>query len=115
MIENETKIPQNVDAEERILACCLEGDRSDFFDSISHRIQPEDFYLYKHNLTFKCISSIAQRGQPLSEISLVEELKSSSAFDEVGGMEMVMTLMDKVTSSVEAVHLVHLVKDKSSL
>ena len=115
MIENETKIPQNVDAEERILACCLEGDRSDFFDSISHRIQPEDFYLYKHNLTFKCISSIAQRGQPLSEISLVEELKSSSAFDEVGGMEMVMTLMDKVTSSVEAVHLVNLVKDKSSL
>ena len=115
MEENNLKIPQNVDAEERILAQCLEGDKSDFYDSISHKIQPEDFSLYKHNLTFKCIASLAQRGLPLSEISLVEELKSSSAFDEVGGMDLVVTLLDKSTSSLEAHNLVNIVKDKSNL
>ena len=115
MEENNLKIPQNVDAEERILAQCLEGDKSDFYDSISHKIQPEDFSLYKHNLTFKCIASLAQRGLPLSEISLVEELKSSSAFDEVGGMDLVVTLLDKSTSPLEAQNLVNIVKDKSNL
>ena len=115
MEENNLKIPQNVDAEERILAQCLQGDKSDFYDSISHKIQPEDFSLYKHNLTFKCIASLAQRGLPLSEITLVEELKSSSAFDEVGGMDLVVTLLDKSTSPLEAQNLVNIVKDKSNL
>ena len=99
MEDNDSKIPKNVDAEERVLAHCLADGSTDFFDSIAHKIRSDDFYLYKHNLVFTSVSSLAKKGEPLTEISLVEELKLSSTFDDVDGMTMINTLMDKVSGT----------------
>ena len=115
MEENELKIPKNVDAEERILAHCLADGSSDFYDSIAHKINSEDFYLYRHNLVFQSVSSLAQKGEPLNEISLVEELKRSSTFDDVDGMTMITTLMEKHTSTLDANNCANVVKEKSNL
>ena len=41
-----------MDAEERVLAKCLADDTSDFYDSIAHKINADDFYLFKHNLVY---------------------------------------------------------------
>ncbi len=115
MEENELKIPKNVDAEERVLAHCLADGSSDFYDSIAHKINSEDFYLYRHNLVFQSVSSLAQKGEPLNEISLVEELKRSSTFDDVDGMTMITTLMEKHTSTLDANNCANVVKEKSNL
>lgn len=115
MEENELKIPKNVDAEERVLAHCLADGSSDFYDSIAHKINPEDFYLYRHNLVFQSVSSLAKKGEPLNEISLVEELKRSSTFDDVDGMTMITTLMEKHTSTLDANNCANVVKEKSNL
>ena len=115
MEENELKIPKNVDAEERVLAHCLADGSSDFYDSIAHKINSEDFYLYRHNLVFQSVSSLAKKGEPLNEISLVEELKRSSTFDDVDGMTMITTLMEKHTSTLDANNCANVVKEKSNL
>lgn len=115
MEENESKIPKNVDAEERVLAQCLADGSSDFYDSIAHKINSEDFYLYRHNLVFQSVSSLAKKGEPLNEISLVEELKRSSTFDDVDGMTMITTLMEKHTSTLDANNCANVVKEKSNL
>lgn len=115
MEENELKIPKNVDAEERVLAHCLADGSSDFYDSIAHKINSEDFYLYRHNLVFQSISSLAKKGEPLNEISLVEELKRSSTFDDVDGMTMITTLVEKHTSTLDANNCANVVKEKSNL
>jgi len=104
-----------VDAEERVLAHCLADGSSDFYDSIAHKINSEDFYLYRHNLVFQSVSSLAQKGEPLNEISLVEELKRSSTFDDVDGMTMITTLMEKHTSTLDANNCANVVKEKSNL
>lgn len=115
MEENESKIPKNVDAEERVLAHCLADGSSDFYDSIAHKINSEDFYLYRHNLVFQSVSSLAKKGEPLNEISLVEELKRSSTFDDVDGMTMITTLVEKHTSTLDANNCANVVKEKSNL
>ena len=115
MEENELKIPKNVDAEERVLAHCLADGSSDFYDSIAHKINSEDFYLYRHNLVFQSVSSLAKKGEPLNEISLVEELKRSSTFDDVDGMTMITTLVEKHTSTLDANNCANVVKEKSNL
>jgi replicative DNA helicase len=115
MEENELKIPKNVDAEERLLAHCLADGSSDFYDSIAHKIRAEDFYLFKHNLVFQSVSSLAKRGEPLNEISLVEELKHSSTFEDVDGMTMIETLLSKHTSTLDAQNCANVVKEKSNL
>lgn len=104
-----------MDAEERVLAHCLADGSSDFYDSIAHKINSEDFYLYRHNLVFQSISSLAKKGEPLNEISLVEELKRSSTFDDVDGMTMITTLVEKHTSTLDANNCANVVKEKSNL
>ena len=104
-----------MDAEERVLAHCLADGSSDFYDSIAHKINSEDFYLYRHNLVFQSVSSLAKKGEPLNEISLVEELKRSSTFDDVDGMTMITTLMEKHTSTLDANNCANVVKEKSNL
>ena len=89
--------------------------RSDFFDSIAHKINADDFYLYRHNLVFQSVSSLAKRGEPLNEISLIEELKRSSTFDDVDGMTMIATLIGKQTSTLDAQNCANVVKEKSNL
>lgn len=115
MEENELKIPKNVDAEERVLAHCLADGSSDFYDSIAHKIKADDFYLFRHNLVFQSVSSLAQKGEPLNEISLIEELKRSSSFEDVDGMTMISTLMEKHTSTLDAQNCANVVKEKSNL
>ena len=99
--ENELKIPKNVDAEEQVLAHCLADGSTDFYDSIAHKITEEDFYLYGHKLIFRSVSSLAQRGEPLTEISLVEDLKRSSALDEVG-IDRIANLIGIITTHLHA-------------
>ncbi len=112
---NENKTPKNVNAEEVVLAACLQEETSDFYDNISHRLDKEDFYLFKHQLIFSAISTIAQKGKPLSEISLVEELKESSTLDEVGGVVDLLHIMERSTSPLAALESVNVVKEKSNL
>jgi replicative DNA helicase len=112
--ENELKIPKNVDAEEQVLAYCLADGSTDFYDSIAHKITEEDFYLYSHKLIFRSVSSIAQRGEPLTEISLVEDLKRSSALDEVG-IDRIARLIGIITTQLHAHSSANIVKEKSEL
>lgn len=112
---NPNPIPQNVSAEESVLATCLKDDSTEFFDTISHTLSAEDFYLYKHQIIFKCISEIATKGENLNEITLVEELKKRNALDEVDGATGIIDLMDKVASPLQAPSLVKVVKEKSDL
>ena len=112
---NPNPIPQNVSAEESVLATCLNEDSTEFFDTISHTLSADDFYLYKHQLIFKCISELATKGESLNEITLVEELKKRNALDEVDGAVGIIDLMDKKASPLQAPSLVKVVREKSDL
>lgn len=112
---NETKIPQNVSAEECVLANCLKDDSTEFFDSIQHTLSPEDFYLYKHQVIFKCFSQIAINGESINEITLIEELKKINALDEVDGAYGVVHLMDQEVSPLQSLSSVKVVKEKANL
>ena len=112
---NTNPIPQNVSAEESVLATCLNADSTEFFDTISHTLSADDFYLYKHQLIFKCISELATKGESLNEITLVEELKKRNALDEVDGAVGIIDLMDKKASPLQAPSLVKVVREKSDL
>lgn len=113
--EETGKIPTNLDAEERVLATCLRDGNSDFYDSIATKLEAEDFYLYKHQLIYKSIASIALNGQELSEITLIEELKKKSELDEVGSALDIVELMDKAASPLQSLSLVNIIKEKSNL
>lgn len=112
--ETELKVPQNVSAEEQVLAQCLADNNTDFYDLISPKLKPDDFYLYSHKLIYKSISALAQKGIVPTDLSLVEELKSSSSLDEVGN-ERILRLMELSTTPLQGQFAAKTVAEKSKL
>ena len=92
LLEPDTVLPNNLSAERALIACCLLGDDSDAYDSISGIVQPDDFYALRHQLAYQAIAELSGAGQPIDEINLVERLKANNSLDEVGGIAGVMSL-----------------------
>jgi len=71
LIEADTELPNNLSAEQALIACCLLGDNSDAYDSISSLVQADDFYALRHQLAYQAIADLAGSGEPIDEINLV--------------------------------------------
>jgi replicative DNA helicase len=115
LIEADTELPNNLSAEQALIACCLLGDNSDAYDSISSLVQADDFYALRHQLAYQAIADLAGSGEPIDEINLVERLKVNNCIDEVGGVVGVMALADGVETTASVRNYASIVKEKSNL
>ena len=115
LIEADTELPNNLSAEQALIACCLLGDNSDAYDSISSLVRADDFYALRHQLAYQAIAYLAGSGEPIDEINLVERLKVNNCIDEVGGVVCVMALADGVETTASVRNYASIVKEKSNL
>ena len=115
LIEADTELPNNLSAERALIACCLLGDNSDAYDSISGLVQADDFYALRHQLAYQAIADLAGSGEPIDEINLVERLKVNNCIDEVGGVVGVMALADGAETTASVRNYASIVKEKSNL
>jgi len=115
LIEADTELPNNLSAEQALIACCLLGDNSDAYDSISSLVQADDFYALRHQLAYQAIADLAGSGEPIDEINLVERLKVNNCIDEVGGVVGVMALADGAETTASVRNYASIVKEKSNL
>ena len=112
---NEDKTPHNLEAEESLIASCLDAGGSSVFDEVSTIVTAEDFYSARGRFLFSAIHELADSNKPIDEIHLCEALKGSNTLDEVGGMLGLMSLMDSATTAPQAVHYAKLIAEKANL
>lgn len=105
--------PHNQEAEEGVLACCLNDNA--VYDEISCIVQTEDFYFPKHQTIFASIAALANKGEEFSEIELIEHLKREGTEDEVGGLPTIYAIQRRVETSGHAKVWAKIVKEKSKL
>lgn len=103
----------NQEAEEGVIACCLNEATS--FDSISSLLRPDDFYFPRHQIIFKAIATLSQTGTDFSEIELVELLKKDGTLEEVGGIQAIFSIQRMVETSLQIKSMAKIVKEKSKL
>ena len=115
LLEANTDLPQNLSAEHAVIACCLLEGNSDAYDSISRILKSEDFYSFQHQLAFQGIADLANEGQPVDEIHLVEKLKVNNSIDEVGGVAGIFGLTEGAETTTSIKHYAGIVKEKSNL
>ena len=115
LIQADTELPNNLSAEQALIACCLLGDNSDAYDSISGLVQADDFYALRNQLAYQAIADLAGSGEPIDEINLVERLKVNNCIDEVGGVVGVMALADGAETTASVRNYASIVKEKSNL
>jgi replicative DNA helicase len=107
--------PHNEEAEQKIVATCIEVGDSSHYDDISHLVSSEDFYSLRGKLLFGAIKSICDKNEPLNEVSVMEQIKSINATNEIGGMVGLFSIMDNVTTPLDLQYCAKTVAEKARL
>jgi len=86
-------LPQNIEAEQSILASCLYDHES--AECALDSLQPEDFYRTAHQKIYRVIKNLRSNGTRPDLVTTVTELRNSGELEEIGGAAYVSSLLDE--------------------
>lgn len=105
--------PQNIDAEKWILgALMLEAQA---WDQVSSILIESDFYTRSHQLLYRAMRELHQKGQAVDLLTVTDFLSTKGEIHSVGGPEYIAELVGQAISAVNVEVYAKLVKEKSVL
>ena len=105
--------PHDVEAEQAVIGSML-TDMEAVISSIEV-LKPEDFYREDNKLIYTAMVNLYTRSEPIDLITVKSELESMGKFDQVGGIEYLAELPEKVTTTANASKYIKIVEEKSTL
>jgi len=105
--------PHNEDAEQSVLGSMM-LDRTALSAAMEF-LDPESFYRPAHQKIFNAILNLDGRGEPVDQISVVDELKRSGDLQATGGAYYITELTEKIPSTANARYYARLVMESSAL
>jgi len=108
------KIPPNdIEAEQAVLGSMLTD--KDAVISAIEVLKPEDFYREDNKIIYTAILNLYNRAEPVDIITLKAELLSMGKFDNIGGLEYLVELPEKVPTTANVDKYIKIVEEKSIL
>ena len=104
-------LPNNLEAEQSILGACM-IDTNSVIQAVEILV-PEDFYREDNKIIFSCIHSLFSKNQPIDIITLKEEIASIGKLEQIGGLEYIATLPEKIPTTANIEMYIKIVKDKA--
>ena len=105
--------PQSLEAEVSVLGGILLENEA--LSRVLEVIREGDFYRESHRKIFSAILELFERSEPADLITLSEVLKKRAAFEEVGGIEYLNSLVNSVPTAANISYYAKIVKEKSIL
>ena len=105
--------PHDVEAEQAIIGSML-TDRDAVISAIEV-LKPDDFYREDNKTIYEAILNLYNRSEPIDIITVRAELESMGRLDNVGGLEYLAELPEKVPTTANAAKYIKIVEEKSSL
>jgi replicative DNA helicase len=105
--------PQNLDAEKTVIGAVLLDYQ--LWDQVSSSLVERDFYLKAHQLIFRAMKELADKGRPIDLLTVADLLSQHSELGPVGGAEYLAELASCGVSSINLDVYVQLIKEKSLL
>ena len=105
--------PHDLEAEQAVLGSML-TDR-DVVISAIEVLKEEDFYRADNRAIYSAILNLYNRDEPIDIITVKSELESIGKFEQIGGLEYLVTLPDKVPTTANAIKYIKIVEEKSTL
>lgn len=105
--------PYNEEAEMATLGALLLNFSIDLLEEVQQFVFAEDFFKEAHQLVFKAIIRLKDRGEGVDLLTLSAELRASGSIERVGGLGYVASLTERVPSTANVVHYAKLVQDAS--
>src|SRR5688500_7553459 len=101
--------PHNEDAEQAVLgAMMLSGEAIAQVADLG--LTAEGFYRRAHRTIFESLTEIYARGEPVDQVTTVEELRRKDVLDAVGGALYIQTLLETVDAPASAPHHARIVE-----
>ena len=105
--------PQDIEAEQAVIGSMLTD--QDAVVAAIETLKPEDFYREDNKLIYTAILNIYNRAEPIDIITLKAELTCMGKLDNVGGLEYIVQLPDKVPTTANVDRYIKIVEEKSML
>lgn len=105
--------PHDIEAEQAIIGSML-TDRDAVISAVEV-LKEEDFYREDNKAIYEAILNLYNRSEPIDIITVKSELESMGKFDQVGGLEYLAELPEKVPTTANAMKYVKIVEEKSTL
>ena len=105
--------PHDLEAEQAIIGSML-TDRDAFISAIEI-LKEEDFYREDNKAIYTAILNLYNRAEPIDIITVKSELESMGKFEQVGGLEYLAELPEKVPTTANAMKYIKIVEEKSTL
>ncbi len=90
--ESRKSLPQNIEAEQTVLAACLLS--TGVFEEVSLKLKPESFFRPAHRMIFEVMRDMNARSIPIDVISVSDHLKAAGQLEAVGGQAYLLELSD---------------------
>ena len=108
------KVPPNdIEAEQAIIGSMLTD--KDAVISAIEVLKPDDFYREDNKTIYEAILNLYTRSEPIDVITVRAELESMGKLDNVGGLEYLAELPEKVPTTANASKYIKIVEEKATL
>ena len=109
----ERPLPHSAESERAILGAIILD--NGLVNQAIELLRPEDFYLRSHQLLFRGMVSMSERGAEINPILLGEELRRDGGLEQVGGTAFINELTYGLPHFTNLSHYAKVVRDKSLL
>lgn len=105
--------PHSVEAEQSVLGGLMLDTSG--WDRVADVVDNSDFYRRDHQLIFKAISELAERGIPSDAVTVSEHLENSGDLDAAGGLAYIASLAKETPSAANIKAYAEIVQERSVL
>ena len=109
----EPSLPHSLEAERSVLGVLIT--HNDAYDSLSHTLSVGHFYRVSHQLIFRAITALRERGSAVDFVTVREELIRSGCLDDAGGPAYISSLTDGIPRSTNLDSYSRIVIEKARL
>lgn len=103
--------PHSVEAEQSVLGGLMLDNQA--WDKVAERLQEKDFYRHDHQVIFRIINDLANRGNPFDVITLTEALKGINELNNVGGEVYLFELARNTPTAANISAYADIVRERS--
>lgn len=109
----EKALPANADAERYVLGSVLLN--VELFQQVAESLNPEDFSSEKHRRIFGRMKDLADRGERIDRVTLVDELMRQGQLESVDGIAYIASLDDGLPEITNLKSYIGIVLEKADL
>ena len=105
--------PHDLDAERAVIGAMLVSETA--VGSVAETLAAEDFYSETHRVLYRAMMRLYSKGDPIDQLTLLDELRGMGELDRIGGRPYVFQLVESVPTASNASRYAEIVRGKALL